>query len=296
MTTLTFPVTAEEHGRQVRAILRAHGVSRKLLNMLKRTPGGLCVNGGTVIRTDTIVNAGDILVLHIPADIEILEPLAHPLNILYEDEHILVVDKPPTLPMHPSHNHQGDTLANAVAAYKQVTFRAVGRLDRGTSGVVVVCLHSFAAAKLNLQRVAKTYYALAHGSYTGSGTFRNTIYRPDPMCIRRACRDYEDVQAPGDETAVTHWSALAGNGELTYLRMKLETGRTHQIRVHFAHHGTPLAGDDMYGAPKRNEPGHFLHCGQARLVHPVTDEHMVFHAPLPPPMQNELDLLLPLKT
>jgi len=291
MTTLTFTVLPEEHDRHVRTILRARGVSVRLLNQLKRTPGGLCINGGDVIRTDAKVSTDDVLILNIPADEEPLEALNHPLDIIFEDEHILVVNKPPTLPMHPSHNHQGDTLANAVAAYKQVTFRAVGRLDKGTSGVVVICLHSFAAAKLNKQRVAKTYDALAHGHYTGCGTFRNTIYRPDPMCIKRACREYEDVQQPGDETAVTHWEALAGNGEITYLRMQLDTGRTHQIRVHFAHRGTPLVGDDFYGAPTRSEPGHFLHCSQARLSHPITGEEMTFHAPLPTAMAGMIGML-----
>ena len=228
--------------------------------------------------------------LNIPQDERLLEALACSLDILYEDNEILVVDKPPTLPMHPSRNHQGNTLANAVAAYRQVTFRAAGRLDKGTSGVVVCCLHAFAAAKLN-GKVDKTYLALVHGIYSGTGSMRNVIYRPDPMCTVRACRDYEDACAPGDETAVTHWEALANNGEITLLRIKLETGRTHQIRVHFAHFGTPLVGDDYYGAPEWDKPGHALHCAKAEIVHPVTGQAMVFEAPMPEAMQSMVSAL-----
>ena len=288
ITTLTFEVLPEEDGRQVKQVLRARGVSVRLLNRLKRSPGGLCLNGASVVRTVDLVQAGDVLILNIPEDSAVPEAIDHPLEIVYEDADILVVNKPPTLPLHPSRNHQGDTLANAVAAYKPGTFRVAGRLDKGTSGIVVCCLHAFAAAKLN-GRVEKTYFALVHGDYTGTGTFRNAIYRPEPMCTLRACRDYDDARAPGDESAVTHWEALAGNGEVTFLRIWLETGRTHQIRVHFAHHGTPLLGDDYYGAPGREEAGHFLHCGEARLVHPVTGQAMAFCAEMPEAMRGVVD-------
>ena len=259
----------------------------RLTNRLKRSPDGLCLNGASVVRTVDPVQAGDTLILNIPEDTEPLEAIEYPLEIIYEDTDVLVINKPPTLPMHPSRNHQGDTLANAVAAYRPGTFRAAGRLDKGTSGVVVCCMHAYAAAKLN-GRVDKTYFALVHGNYTGAGTFRNVIYRPDPMCTLRACRDYEDARAPGDETAVTHWQALAGNGEITCLRIRLETGRTHQIRTHFAHRGTPVLGDDYYGAPKRDEPGHFLHCGEAQFSHPVTGQTITFQAEMPEAMKRVL--------
>ena len=289
ITTLTFPVLPAESGRQVKQILRARGVSVRLTNRLKRTPMGLCLNGSTVVRTVDPVFAGDVLTLRIPEDESPPEAIDYALDIVYEDSDILVVDKPPTLPMHPSHNHQGDTLANAVAAHmarqgRQVVFRAAGRLDKGTSGLVVCCLHPFAASQLG-GKVRKTYFALAHGDYADEGCFRNAIYRPYPNRTLRACRDYEAPREPGDETAVTHWQALAGDGEVTLLRVWLETGRTHQIRAHFAHQGTPLLGDDYYGAPAREEPGHCLHCGRAEFTHPVTGEPMSLRAPLPERMR-----------
>jgi len=285
MTELTFTVAPEEDGSLIKHVLRARGVSVRLTNSLKRVPGGLTLNGGAVARTIDPVKAGDVLTLAIPSDGAVPEPIAYALDIVYEDDDILVIDKPPTLPMHPSHNHQGDTLANAVAAYlagkgRPAAFRSAGRLDKGTSGLVVCCLHSYAASKLNGQ-VEKTYFALAHGEYHGCGTFKNVIYRPFPNRTLRACRDYEDPREPGDESAVTHWEALAYHEGISLLRIWLETGRTHQIRVHFAHHGTPLLGDDFYGAPPREEPGHFLHCGEVRFVHPVTGAEMKFGTELP---------------
>jgi len=286
---LRFLVAPEEDGKQVKQILRARGVSVRLTNRLKRTPMGLCLNGESVIRTIDPVHTDDKIILNIPGD-EPLEPIHYPLDIVYEDSDILVVDKPPGLPMHPSHNHQGDTLANAVAAYRSVTFRAAGRLDKGTSGLVVCCLHPYSASKLN-GKVDKTYFALAHGRYEGSGTISNIIYRPKPNCTLRACRGYTEARVPGDETAITHWTSLASNGQVSFLRIWLETGRTHQIRAHFAHLGTPLLGDDYYGAPAREEPGHYLHCGEARLAHPVTGEEMHFAAEMPEHMTKIINNL-----
>ena len=285
MNELNFTVLPEEDGKLIKQVLRARGVSVRLTNSLKRVPGGMRLNGDKVARTIDPVKAGDVLSLHIPEDEAVPEPIAYPLDIVYEDGDLLVVNKPPMLPMHPSHNHQGDTLANAVAAYlagkgRQAAFRAAGRLDKGTSGLVVCCLHSYAASKLNGQ-VKKIYYALAHGEYHGAGTFDNAIYRPCPNRTLRACRDYADPRAPGDESAVTHWEALSCRNGVSLLRVRLETGRTHQIRVHFAHHGTPLLGDDYYGAPPLEEPGHCLHCGALRFTHPVTGQEMRFEAEMP---------------
>jgi len=299
MTELHFTVAPDENGRLIKHVLRSRGVSVRLTNHLKRVPGGMRLNNGAVARTVDPVRAGDVLTLCIPEDEETPEPIACSLDIIYEDGDLLVINKPPTLPMHPSHNHQGDTLANAVSAYlagkgRRAAFRSAGRLDRGTSGLVVCCLHSYAASKLNGQ-VNKVYFALAHGEYHGAGTFNNVIYRPFLNRTLRACRDYGEPREPGDESAITHWEALAfhpnepagspgtpicHNG-VSFLRIWLETGRTHQIRAHFAHHGTPLLGDDLYGAPPREEPGHFLHCGEVRFTHPVTEEAMRFGAEMP---------------
>ena len=290
MTELKFTVLPAEDGKLIKYFLRGRGASVRLINQLKRIPGGICLNDDAIVRTIDTVHTGDVLTLTIPEDEAAPEPIAYALDIVYEDGDLLMINKPPTLPMHPSHNHQGDTLANAVSAYlaaqgRTASFRVAGRLDKGTSGLVVCCLHSYAAAKLN-GKVEKTYFALAHGEYRGAGLFRNAIYRPYAHRTLRACRDCEHPLEPGDLTAITHWEALACRDGISLLRIRLETGRTHQIRAHFAHHGTPLLGDDFYGAPPREEPGHFLHCGQARFTHPVTGELMCFEAEMPATMRS----------
>lgn len=155
------------------------------------------------------------------------------IDVIYEDADLLAVNKSPFLAMHPTHNHQGDTFANAVAGHlqsegKSAVFRCVGRLDKGTSGVVVCALNRYAAARLS-GNISKKYIAVVRGRFEGSGTINKPIYRPDPMKTLRACGDM-----PGSESAVTHWESLYSSDEYSLLSLTLETGRTHQIRVHFA--------------------------------------------------------------
>jgi len=285
MTVLHFTVLPEEDGAQVKQILHARGVSTRITNRLKRLENGMRLNDAAVARTIDFVRTGDVLTLQLPDDTNVLEPMPFDLDILYEDEHLLVIDKPPTLAMHPTRSLQGNSLANAVSGYmrgrgRSVVFRPVGRLDKGTSGVVVCALHAYAASKLN-GLVQKTYYAFVHGRYEGAGVFTNAIYRPKPNCTLRACREENAPLLPGDEPAATHWEAIAQKDGVSFLKIRLETGRTHQIRAHFAHQGTPLLGDDYYGAPAREEPGHFLHCGRADFIHPVAHGHLCVEAPMP---------------
>ncbi|MDR1927642.1 MAG: RluA family pseudouridine synthase [Oscillospiraceae bacterium] len=285
--TLHFEVLPEEAGRKLGGFLRSHGVSARLLTSLKTQPMGICRNGRHARSIDRI-EAGDVLTLHLPEDTAIPAALPFPLEIIFEDSDLLVINKPAGLAMHPTHNHQGDTLANAVAAYlsqkgEAAAFRATGRLDKGTSGLTLCAKHAFAAANLS-KGTEKTYYALALGCYTGEGSFRNAIFRPFPNRTLRACRAAGEAPQSGDEAAVTHWQALRRRDGITLLKIWLETGRTHQIRVHFAHNGTPLVGDDYYGAPPRPEARHFLHCGVLRFVHPVTGKALCLEVPLPPEM------------
>jgi 23S rRNA pseudouridine1911/1915/1917 synthase len=268
--------------------LHTRGVSAQLLSVLRYTANAIQCNAQPIWTIET-VRAGDILSLLLPEEAPTCEPLAYPLHILYEDYDILVVNKPPTLAMHPTHNHQGDTLANAVTSHLlqrgiSVPFRAAGRLDKGTSGIVVCCLHSFAASKLN-GNVKKTYFAVAQGILSGSGEFSEAIFRPHANSTLRACRPDGEPLQHGDEPAVTHWKALQSGNDLTLLRITLETGRTHQIRAHFAHHGTPLLGDAYYGGADIPKNHQLLHCGEARFAHPLTGKQMQFLAPMPADMQ-----------
>lgn len=280
--------TVEEYfeGKKLISFLRGHvKISVRLLRSLKRVEGGIKINGENA-RTIDLLHGGDRVTLSIPEDENHSIPTDYPLSVVYEDEDVLVIDKPAMLPMHESHNHQGDTLANAVAGYltkkgKSLSFRAVGRLDKGTSGLVICALNSHAAARLS-GNFEKTYYAIATGHYEGSGTIDKPIYRPDPM------KTYRTADDRGDR-AVTHYEVIESGEDYSFLRIHLETGRTHQIRVHFAFSGTPLYGDRMYGEEHPIIGRQALHCGEVVFRHPVTGERIEVKAELPEDMARLLE-------
>ena len=161
---------------------------------------------------------------------------------------------------------------------KECVFRSVGRLDKGTSGIVVCALNKFSAAKLS-GKIYKEYLAVAGGEFYGDGVIDKPIIRPDPMKTLR------DVGV-GGERAVTHWESLKVKDGCTLLRIHLETGRTHQIRVHFKSLGAPLVGDDMYCSTDKRLSHQALHCCFVRFAHPVTEKIMEFTAPMPDDMNK----------
>ncbi len=281
--TLSFTVPDKYDGKKLLAFLRGEaGFSHRLVNSLKRAERGLLINGGHA-RTINILHAGDKIEVNIPTRAPEVEPLDVDLDIVYRDDDILVINKPAGLAMHPTHNHQGDTLQNAVLSYFAQTgaaasFHAVGRLDKCTSGAVIIALNRYSAAKLQ-GNYTKTYLAIVGGVLTGSGTIDVPICRPDPNKTIRACGE-------GGERAVTHWRAVKNDGISTLVEVTLETGRTHQIRAHFAHIGMPLAGDDMYGSADKRIKRAALHCACVGFVHPVTGERLEFSIPMPEDMQN----------
>lgn len=281
MRTINYTVPPEFDGKKLLSYLKGSaGLSSKLIRSLKMVDNGLQLNGEH-IRTIDPIHAGDTITINIPDDKTTSAPCDTEPNVIFEDDDILIVNKPAMLPIHESHNHQGDTLANCVAGYLAkkghgCTFRAIGRLDKGTSGLVVCALNSHAASRLS-GKINKTYYAIAIGEYTGSGTIDAPIYRPDPM------KTYRTVDERGDK-AITHWAAVETKDKLTLLKINLETGRTHQIRVHFSSLGTPLIGDRMYGGDDERITHQALHCGEVTLTHPITGEEIHCSAPMPEEM------------
>lgn len=280
---LEFKIESHVNGKKIKDFLKHEvGISHRMLCILKRESQGITRNGVHARAIDCL-RTGDLLVLELPDDekTSVSTPTKMPLHIVYEDADILVLNKPAGLAMHETHNHQGDALSNAVAYYLEsrgepAVFRAVGRLDKGTSGLVVCAKNKYAAYRL-AGNIEKTYFAVACGIFTGKGTVDAPIFRPDANKTVRA------VGTDG-ERAVTHWEALKNDGKCTLLQIHLETGRTHQIRVHFQHLGAPLVGDDMYESPDLRLNHQALHCGECSLLHPVTGEEMVFSAPLPDDM------------
>ena len=284
---LEFDVPEEMDGAKLIHFLRSHvKMSYRLAMSLKQYPDGMMRNGEK-IRTIDKVKAGEIIEINIPQEESSVEPMDIPIDVIYEDEDILLINKQAGLAMHPTHNHQGDTLANAVAFYLEEkgdtgAFRSIGRLDKDTSGIVLCALNPFAASRLSDElwagEIKKTYYAVVQGEYAGEGTIDVPIYRPDPMKTLRA------AGGTGDR-AVTHWKCIKSGNGLSFLEINLETGRTHQIRVHFSHMGTPLVGDDMYGGDRFLINRHALHCGRLEFDHPVTGERMDIGAPFPDDMR-----------
>ena len=271
---ISYTVPEEYDGRKVIHFLRGYcGFSSRLMRKVKYA---LTLNGNQS-RTIDRIKPGDIIGVSIPDDDAVPEITEAEIDIVYEDDDILVINKSPFMAMHPTHNHQGDTLANAVTAYltkkgKCVAFRAVGRLDKGTSGIVVCAINPLSACKLS-GKIGKEYAALVKGELKGEGRVDVPIYRPDPMKTLRA------VGEEGDR-AVTHYSVEAYDEKRSVLRVRLETGRTHQIRVHFAWLGAPLVGDDMYGRADGEISRHALHCEKMTFTHPVTGESISVTAPL----------------
>ena len=261
------PVTLENF------LVGKKGVSKRLLTKLKRQEGGITRNGVT-IRSIDMVSAGDVIVLTLEDD-SFLEPNGS-LNVpvAFENDSLVVFNKPSGMPVHPSIRHQGDTLGNYFAyRYPELTFRSVNRLDRDTSGLCIIAKDAL-AAKLLQGNCKKVYYAAVHGEIPEKGTIDAPIARERESIILRCVR--EDGQR-----AVTHYKRLKMNDKYSLAEIALETGRTHQITVHFAHIGAPLAGDDLYGGLRNDISRQALHCGRLSFNDPLTGEPITVDSELP---------------
>ncbi len=281
METLFFTVPTEYDGASVQTFLRQGcGFSWRMVVRLKHQEGGITVDG---VRRRSIdrVNAGERLCLRFPEDAVRIEDADLPLTVAYEDDSLLVVDKPPYLAVHPSAGKPEPTLANAVVGYyrrqgQPHSFRPVNRLDRNTSGLLLAAKNAHVAYALT-HKAEKTYLAIVLGNLVGSGTVDQPIRVKEGCCITREVGE-------GGKESVTHYEALGSDGEVTLVRLHLETGRTHQIRVHMAYLGHPLAGDTMYGTDETVMPRHGLHCAEMAFTHPLTGERLSLTSPLPEDM------------
>ncbi len=288
MRIINYIITEEYDNRPLIHFLKGQiKLSTHIVQSLRHTYGAVLINKKPTRLVDKVFK-GDELELHLPEKISAPLLWAKELEIIYEDEDILIINKPSGISVHPTFNHPNETLCNAVANYlvktnhSNAVARAVGRLDKVTSGVMVFAKNAFSASKLN-GNIDKKYNAIAYGKMENEGTVDAPIYRPDPGKTIRA------VGKQGDK-AITHWKTLAHFENKTFLEIKTETGRTHQIRVHCAHIGHPLLGDEMYGAPLTEFLQRAaLHCREVSFKHPVTNEYMTFIAPLPEDMKKELE-------
>lgn len=285
MSTYTYPVPPEYDGQTVQTFLRRGcGLSWRMVVKLKRVENGMTADGRPVRSIDRL-RAGQTVVVTMPEDAVRIEGADLPLNVVYEDDDLLVIDKPPYLAVHPSAGKPEPTLANAVVGYFErkgtpLSFRPVNRLDRNTSGLLLAAKTPHVAYAL-AQKPKKEYFAIVLGRMEGAGTVDAPIRVKEGSCITREVGE-------GGKESVTHWECLATDGEISLLRVVIDTGRTHQIRVHMAYLGHPLAGDTMYGTDTETLPRHGLHCARMTLTHPVTEEELAFDSPLPEDMREVL--------
>ena len=288
---LTYPISAATSGQTVEHFLREQGYSRHLIIHLKTTVMGISI-GGVQVYITHVLKEGEILEIHLeePESSLNIVPVPMDLDIVYEDEDLLVVNKPAGLPIHPSQGHFDTTLANGIAWYFQqkeepFVYRAVNRLDRDTTGLLILARHGLSAAILSEmvknRQIHRQYQAVVSGCPKGSGTVIAPIARVDGSTIER-CVDFEH-----GEYACTHYQRLFYNPELdcSLLSLKLETGRTHQIRVHMKHLGHPLYGDFLYNPDYHLINRQSLHSWRLEFKHPLTKKDLVFEAPLPDDMQ-----------
>ena len=286
----TYVVSPEEERENltVEWFLRRHGYSRHIITGLKRTEDGIFRNGVRAW-TSQAVHAGDVIETHLvetePSDGILPRPV--PFSVVYEDDDILVVDKPADTPIHPSIGNYENTLANGIAWYfeqkgEPFVYRCINRLDRDTTGLIVLAKHALSAAVLSQamrsREIHRTYQAFALGETAASGTIDAPIGRDPNSVVGRCVR-------PDGARAVTHYEVLGTEGGLSLLRLRPETGRTHQLRVHMASIGCPLAGDWLYGEEDPDLiPRPALHAYALDLDHPVTGEHLSLTAPIPADM------------
>lgn len=277
MREITFNITQKDNGTQIRDFLREFGVSASLLTKLKQTENGITLNGDFA-RSIEWLATGDVLKIRIENKGHMPSPMVADIKICYEDEDLIVLDKPPLMPVHESRNHIGDTLSNFVAYHvkEDTAFRAVFRLDRDTSGLVLVAKHELSASKLS-GKVSKDYYAVVEGEIVQGGTIDAPIERCGDSIIKRRVGE-------NGERAVTHYTPVSCKDNHTLLKINLETGRTHQIRVHFSHLGYPLAGDTLYGGKTDKIGRQALHCKEIRFTHPVSEKEMIICTDFPQDM------------
>lgn len=291
---ITYTITNSEQDLRVEQYLRRRGYSRQNLTELKKMPESILVNGVWYYMHQKL-SAGDTLTVHIQEEesSEKIPPVEHPLDIIYEDEDILVVNKPAGMPIHPSMNNYYNSLANALAWYyeqqgKPFIFRCTNRLDRDTSGLTVIAKHMVSSNILSRMgyrhEIEREYLAIVRGTVTPpSGTIDAPLSRKSGSVIERT------VDFKNGEHAVTHYRVIEEQNGHSLLSLRLETGRTHQIRIHLKYLGFPLIGDYLYNPDMEYMTRQALHSHRLRFAHPITGEPMAFTAPLPEDMRRVLN-------
>lgn len=286
---IDYIIDEDSAGLRVEQFLRRKRYSGQNLSEIKRMPKSILVNGVHYYMRQEL-STGDHLQVRIceTKNSEKIPPTNLPLDIIYEDEDLLVLNKPAGMPIHPSLNNYTNSMANALAYYfqsqgKPFIFRCCNRLDRDTSGLTIVSKHLVSGSILSdmtkYREVHREYLAIARGSVTPSeGTIQAPLGRKEGTIIERTV-DWEH-----GEDAVTHYKVVKEANGHSLVSLRLETGRTHQIRIHMKYLGYPLIGDYLYNPDMEYMTRQALHSHHMEFTHPITGEHMSFTASLPEDM------------
>ncbi|CBK73470.1 pseudouridine synthase, RluA family [Butyrivibrio fibrisolvens 16/4] len=273
--TLTYIISTEYDGFQIDKFLKTQGYSSANITAIKKMPNNVVIDGEWV-HMNRKLSAGELLTVNISEEdsSEKIPAVKMDLDIVYEDEDIIVINKPAGLPIHPSLNHYEDSLANGLAYYyeqqgKPFIFRCANRLDKNTSGLTVISKHLVSANILSTmvknREFHREYYAIVRGTLEQpEGTIDAPIGRVDDSIITRQV-DFEN-----GERAVTHYKVMDEKNGHSLVSIHLETGRTHQIRVHFKYIGHPLIGDHLYNPDFEYMQRQALHSHRIEFVHPIT--------------------------
>lgn len=292
---LQYEVTAEEDGLRLDQYIagRCMDLSRSYIQKLIKE-SRVTINKNIQTKTKTAVQESDIVNVFLPDPKELeIKPQDIPLDILYEDNDVLVVNKPKGMVVHPAPGHYEGTLVNAVLYHCRDNLSGINgvlrpgivhRIDKDTTGALIVCkndkAHQKIADQLRAHTITRSYRAIVYNNFSEDEGMINA-----PIGRHPTNRKKRMVTEKNSKEAITHYKVLDHlNHKFNYIECRLETGRTHQIRVHMSHIGHPLLGDEVYGPVNskfKNLQGQTLHAATIGFIHPTTEEYMEFSAPLP---------------
>jgi 23S rRNA pseudouridine1911/1915/1917 synthase len=293
MTDTTYiTISQEEAGQRLDRILADRFPDRTRSYLQKLVQDQAVTRNGQTVKVSYKPSAGEEIRIDFP---EVRDPEIKaediPLDILYEDDDLLIVNKPKGMVVHPAAGHYSGTLVNALMYHCKDSLSGINgvlrpgivhRIDQNTTGSLIVCkndaAHQCIAGQLQVHSITRRYRAIVHGRLTSDGTIHTTIGRHPQNRKEMA------VNVPHGKDAITHYRVLEVFDRFTYVECQLETGRTHQIRVHMKSIGHPVLGDDVYGpskCPFSGLQGQTLHAMTIGFIHPSTGQYMEFSAPLP---------------
>jgi 23S rRNA pseudouridine1911/1915/1917 synthase len=295
-STLEYKIKEEDSGRKLRDYLKSGLTLSTRLIRGAATDGRIKINGQRV-KLNHIIKTGDLLEIDVSKDEDQnIEPEPMELDIVLEDDDVIVINKPPFTVVHPTRRHQSGTLANGVLYHfrskgENCIVRLVSRLDMDTSGLIVIAKnqysHMFLAMEMEKNNFIKGYTAVAWGNiHPPKGTINQPIYKPQDDSIKRI------VDERGQES-ITHYEVKESLKDAEIVKLQLETGRTHQIRVHLSHLGNPIIGDTLYGRGGEEEliKRQALHASHLGFVHPRTKEFIELSCDLPEDIKNLIKVL-----